>query len=586
MLRTHTCGELTIKDKGKKAELAGWVHRRRDHGGVIFIDLRDRYGLTQVVFKPDTSFFKEADKLRREDVIRVKGKIDVRPEGMKNPKMHTGEIELVVSELEVLNKAETPPIEVDEDAHISEEARMKYQYLYLRIPSVQKRLMIRHKAAQAIREFLDGEGFVEIETPMLIRATPEGARDYVVPSRVHPGMIYSLPQSPQLYKQILMASGFDKYYQFPRCLRDEDLRADRQPEFTQVDLEMSFVEQDDIFRVIEGAMKNVLKKTKRIDLKIPFPRMTYQEAMDKYGNDKPDIRYGYEMVDVTKISRESDFKIFKEAETIKCLILPVELSRKEIDSLEEFVKQQGGKGLAWLKHAEKGLEGPIAKFFKEDTLKDLSKETKSRKGSTLLFVAGKWSHACDVGGRLRLEIIKRKEKPKPGEFKFAWVTDFPLFEYKEDENKWNPMHHLFTKPTKKTTQFLEKDPGKVKAYLYDLALNGLEVAGGSIRIHDSSLQERVMKVIGMTHEEARTKFGFLLEAFKYGAPPHGGIAMGFDRLVALLNGLTDIREVIAFPKNKNAENPMDGCPTPWEEEQLKEVHLKLGETALKATKKK
>lgn len=584
MLRTHTCGELTIKDKGKKAELAGWVHRRRDHGGVIFIDLRDRYGLAQVVFKPDTSFFKEADKLRREDVIRVKGKIDVRPEGMKNPKMHTGEIELVVSELDVLNKAETPPIEVDEDAHISEEARMKYQYLYLRIPSVQKRLMIRHKAAQAIREFLDGEGFVEIETPMLIRATPEGARDYVVPSRVHPGMIYSLPQSPQLYKQILMASGFDKYYQFPRCLRDEDLRADRQPEFTQVDLEMSFAEEEDVYRVMEGALKNAVKKAIGVSIKTPFPRMTYHDAMNKYGNDKPDTRYGYELKDVTKTGKESEFKIFKEAETIKMLGLEKELSRKEIESLEVFAKQNGAKGLAWLKQGEKGIDGPIAKFFKESQLKELSKE--AGKAKTLLFIADTWKKACEATGRLRLEVINRFETPVKDKYNFLWVTNYPLFEYNEDHERWDPQHHIFTSPTKETIPFLEKDPSKVMGRLYDVILNGVELGSGSIRIHDSSLQEKVMKVIGMTHEEAETKFGFLLEAFKYGAPPHGGIAIGFDRLAALLNGTNDIREVLAFPKNKNAENPMDGCPTPWEEEQLKEVHLKLGETALKATKKK
>ncbi len=579
MLRTHTNGELSTADVKKEVVLTGWVHTRRDHGGVIFIDLRDRYGITQIVFNPDSKAFKEADKLRREDVLRVKGVVRERPKGMENPNISTGKIEVLVSDLEILNKSEVPPIEVDDRIVAGEEQRLKFRYLDLRRPIMQRNLIVRHKAAQAARAALNEMGFLEIETPLLMKATPEGARDYVVPSRVHPGKFYALPQSPQLYKQILMVAGFDRYYQIAKCLRDEDLRADRQPEFTQIDVEMSFPTQDSVFEVAEKTVKRIFKEAVGVDIKIPFKRISYRESMEKYGCDKPDLRFGLELVDVTDIVKKSDFKVFVDvAESkgiIKCINPQKDFSRNEIDKYIEFCQNLGAKGMAWMRVTKEGLESNIAKYFKPELQKELIKKVGAKPGSVMMFIAGKPKQVNDVIYRLRNKLGSDLKLYDPKEFNFCWVVDFPLFEFDEEIQDWVPAHHMFTMPKKETIDFIEKDPGKVIAECYDLVLNGVELASGSIRIHRPDIQERVMARVGFPKESAEKRFGFLLEAFKYGAPPHGGFAIGFDRLVAMMLGYDDIREVIAFPKSKSAECPMDGCPTELEEKQLKELNIKI-----------
>ena len=575
--RTNTCGELTKKEIKKEACLMGWTQSTRDHGGIIFIDLRDKYGLTQIVFDPkhDKKLHAEAEKLRREDVIAVKGKVMARGKGLENPKLKTGEIEVLVDELEVLNRAETPPIEIEDRVEASEELRLKYRFLDLRRPKMQKHLLVRHRAAQAAREYLNRNGFIEIETPMLVRATPEGARDYIVPSRVNPGKFYALPQSPQLYKQILMASGCDRYYQLARCLRDEDLRADRQPEHTQIDLEMSFVVQEDILQMVEGLYKHLMKQVLNVEIKYKFPRMSYAEAMEKYGTDKPDIRFGLELIDVSDIIKDSDFEVFKKAEQVKCINPEKDLSRKELDDYISFCQQNGAKGMAWMRVTENGLESNIVKFFKPEIQKKLLQRTKAKKGSVLMFIADKPKLVAEVLNKLRLKLRDDLKLAKENDFRFCWVLDFPLFEWNEDENKWDPCHHIFTAPKKEHLEFLEKEPEKVHADLYDLVLNGVELGSGSIRETNPETQKRVMKVIGLSYEESQKKFGFLMEAFKYGTPPHGGIGLGFDRIVALMCGYNDIREVIAFPKNKDAECPMDGSPSEVDDAQLKELHVKV-----------
>jgi len=578
MHRTHTCGELRKTDEGQEVTLSGWVSKPRDHGGVIFVDLRDRYGITQVVFNPDIKDFDEASKLRREDVIKVKGKVNNRKEGMNNPNLDTGDIELIVSDLTILNKSLTPPIEVDEHKIANEDARMKYRYLDLRRSSMQNNFVTRHKAALAARNYLNSEKFLEIETPLLVKATPEGARDYIVPSRVNAGKAYALPQSPQLYKQILMASGFDRYYQLARCLRDEDLRADRQPEFTQIDIEMSFAEQDDIFKVGEGMIKSIMKDTKNIDVQIPFPRISYKESMERFGNDKPDLRFGMELTEVTEIVKKSDFSVFKDVASkegiVKCINPEKDIPRKEIDRYIEYCQSFGAKGMAWMRVTENGLESNIAKFFNEDVQKELIDAIGAKPGSILMFIADKKNKCNDVISRLRLKLGEDLELIDKDEFRFAWIIDFPLFEWNEDDEKWDPAHHMFTMPQSECMQYIESDPAKVFASCYDLVLNGVELASGSIRIHDPTIQQKVMDVVGFPKEEAEERFGFLLEAFKYGAPPHGGFAIGFDRLVAMIQGTTDIREVIAFPKNKSAECPMDGSPSNVDQQQLKDLHMK------------
>lgn len=574
-LRTHGCGELNKESIDSEVTLCGWCHSRRDHGGLIFVDLRDRYGMTQIVFDPKSSgaCFKEAEQLRREDVIKVTGKVLARKEGMENPNLPTGEIEVEITDMEILNKAETPPLEIDDRIEANEDIRLKYRYLDLRRPVMKNKLMTRHVVTQATREFLNSNKFCEIETPLLIRATPEGARDYIVPSRTNPGKFFSLPQSPQLYKQILMVSGMDRYYQIARCLRDEDLRADRQPEFTQVDMEMSFVDEEDIYELCEGLIKHIWKKAIGVDLKTPFLRLTYAEAMERFGSDKPDMRFGMELIDVSEVVMKSDFEVFKKADVVKCIVVPKEMSRKEVDKYIDYSQKIGAKGLAWMKVTDEGLESNIVKFFNEDIQKELLEKTEAKPGSVIMFIADARMKANEILGQIRLKVAKNLEMIGDG-WKFVWVTRFPLFEYDEDGEFWKPMHHIFSMPHEECIKYLDNDPGSVTGKLYDLALNGVELGGGSIRIHRKDIQEQVLNVIGMDYEQAEKRFGFLLESFKYGAPPHGGLAFGLDRVCALISGTNDIREVIAFPKNKNAECPMDGCPSDVEPQQLKELFIK------------
>lgn len=573
MLRTNTCGELNKAAIGKSATLCGWVHNRRDHGGIIFIDLRDRYGLTQIVFNPDSKFFKEADKLRREDVIQATGKIVARKEGMINKNLKTGEIEVVVSNLTVLNKSDVPPIEVDDRITANEEMRLKYRYLDLRRPIMQKHLTFRHHVAQLVREYMSKNNFLEIETPMLIASTPEGARDYVVPSRVHPGKFYALPQSPQIYKQMLMVAGYDRYFQLARCLRDEDLRADRQPEHTQIDLEMSFIEQQDILDLVEGLYKHIFEKMMNMKFS-KFPVFTYDEAMERFGCDKPDLRFGLELVDVTDIAKSSDFSVFKSAELVKCLPCPFDMTRGDIDKLIEWVKQEGGKGLAWARLKDNKLESSIVKYFSEAVQKKLIEKSKLKTG-ILFFSADTKDKANEVLSKLRNKLGNDLKLIKPNEFKFCWVVDFPMFEWNAEEDKWDFKHNPFAMPKKAHLPLLEKSPGKVYAELYDLVLNGVELGSGAIRITRPDIQEKAFKVIGMSMETAKKRFGFMIDAYRYGGPPHGGMGIGLDRTVAMMQGTNDIREVIAFPKTKAAECPMDGSPSELDPKDMAVLKLKI-----------
>ena len=585
MKRTHTCGELADKDVNKKVTLCGWCSTRRDHGGVIFIDLRDRYGITQIVFDPsnDMKSHKEAETLRREDVIIVGGIVRKRPQGMENEKLPTGKIEVLIDEIVHVNKAQTPPIEIEDRMEASEEMRLKYRYLDLRRPKMQKQLMFRHQAAIAIREYLNQNDFVEIETPMLIKTTPEGARDYLVPSRIHPGKFYSLPQSPQIYKQILMIAGYDRYYQFARCLRDEDLRADRQPEHTQVDLEMSFVDVDDILHLTEGLIKHVFRKVLNRDIKIPFKRFTYLEAMERYCTDKPDIRFGLECHTATDILKNSEFKVFLEAikkggivKVLNAEECGEKLSRSQIDELIEFAKENGAQGLAWMKVAKNNaLESNIVKFFPENAQKQIVEKSKAKAGDLLLFAADKENIVNDVLSKIRLKLGNDLGLVKKDDYGFCFITDFPMFAWNDEESKWDFCHNPFTMPKEEDLKYLDLNPGKVFSYQYDFVMNGSELFSGSIRNTIPELQEKTFKVTGMSQQQVQDKFGFLLEAYRYGAPRHAGFGLGFDRLVALMQGMTDIREVIAFPKNKAAENPMDGSPNEASEKQLQELHIKL-----------
>ncbi len=580
-LRTHTCGELTKKNLDSEVCLCGWVSTRRDHGGIIFIDLRDRYGITQIVFDPDVSkeALKTAESLRREDVIRIKGTVKPRKEGMRNPNLKTGEIEVFIDEIDILNKSETPPIEIEDRVELNEDIRLKYRYLDLRRPMMQQHMMKKHIAMQAARNFFCENDFIEIQTPLLVKSTPEGARDYVVPSRVNPGKFYALPQSPQLYKQLLMVAGFDRYFQFPICLRDEDLRHDRQPEFTQIDVEMSFVEEDDIFEVVEGCIKRIMKETTKTDINTPFKRITYKESMDKYGCDKPDMRFSLELADVSEIVKDSDFGVFKSVVEsggiVKCINPEKDISRKEIDRYISFCQEAGSKGMAWMRMTEKGLESNIAKYFNEDVQKRLIEKTGAKQGSVLMFVADKPAKCNEIISKLRNKLGADLELYDKCEFNFLWVVDFPLFEWNDDKNEWAPAHHMFTMPKKEHWDILESEPENVIAQCYDLVLNGVELASGSIRCNNIKLQERIMNIVGFPKKDAEERFGFLLEAFKYGAPPHGGFAIGFERLVAILCGFNDIREVMPFPKNKAAQCPMDGSPSEITTEQLKDLHIKL-----------
>src|SRR5208337_1139085 len=555
--RTHSCGELRLGDAGGEVVLMGWVQRRRDHGGLIFVDLRDRSGLTQVVFNPEVNpdTHNKAGVLRDEFVLAVRGVVNPRPPEMVNPNLPTGEIEVMVSELRLLNSAKTPPFELEDyRLDISEALRLKYRYLDLRRPSVMKNILFRHQAAQVVRQFLNGQGFIEVETPILTKSTPEGARDYLVPSRVQPGQFFALPQSPQLFKQLLMMGGLDRYYQLCRCFRDEDLRADRQPEFTQIDLEMAFITEADVFRVVEGLMAALFRELLGVEASLPFPRLTYRECLDRFGLDSPDLRFGLELQDLTDLVRDTQFRQFREVVeqggVVKALNGPglSRLSRKELDEIIDLAGVYGARGLAWVKIQKDGWQSPLAKYFPESVKDAVNLRLAAREGDLILLVADAPLAACTAMGQVRLHLGQKEGLIREEVHRLVWVSDFPLMEYDAGLGRWAPMHHPFTAPVDADVPLLATDPGQVRARAYDLVLNGVEIGGGSIRINRRDIQQQVFQTLGISPVEAEEKFGFLLEALEYGAPPHGGVAFGFDRLVAIFCGAKSIREVIAFPK--------------------------------------
>jgi len=585
-MKRDSCGQLNETNIGQEVLIAGWANKWRDHGGVVFIDLRDRSGLVQVVFNPETDaeLHKRAHRIRSEYVLQIKGEVRRRPAKTENPSIPTGQVEIIARELTVLNECKQLPFMVEDDSDASESLRFKHRYLDLRRPSIQKNIILRHKVTKIIRNYLDAKDFLDIETPILTKSTPEGARDYLVPSRLNPGHFYALPQSPQIFKQILMVSGLEKYYQIVRCFRDEDLRADRQPEFTQMDMEMSFVKRDEIMDLIEELLKKLLRETAGEVINEPFQRLTYSEAMERFGCDKPDLRFSLELRDVSDIVKDSSFKVFLDTLSKGGIVKGINAkglagySRKEMDDLTKEVQAFGAKGLAWIK-VKSVFESPIAKFFPEQTLKSLAERMEAQEGDLLLFVADTKDVANDTLSRLRSELAKRLGLIKDGIFKFVWITDYPLFEWNKDEKRFDTMHHPFTSPAEEDIELFLKggseDMPKIRAQAYDIVLNGYEIGGGSIRIHKKEVQDRMFEILKITPEDADAKFGFLLEALEYGAPPHGGLALGLDRLVMILAGASSIRDVIAFPKTQKAVCPLSGAPSTVEPKQLKELSIKL-----------
>ena len=583
--RTTYCGLVTEEFLNEKVTLKGWVHNRRDLGGLIFVDLRDREGIVQIVFNPDFSeeALQVAETVRSEYVVEVEGVVTKRDAETINPKIKTGQVEVQVSNIEIINKSETPPFSINEEnVNVDENIRLKYRYLDLRRQELAQTFKMRHQTTRSIRQYLDNNGFFDIETPVLTKSTPEGARDYLVPSRVHEGEFYALPQSPQLFKQLLMISGFDKYYQIVKCFRDEDLRADRQPEFTQVDIEMSFVDQEDIIAMGEDMLRKVVKDVKGIDVSGPFPRMTYAEAMDRFGSDKPDTRFGMELINVSQLGKEMNFKVFKDTVDnngeIKAIVAKDaanKYTRKDMDALTEFVNIYGAKGLAWVKVVDDGLSGPIARFFEDVNVETLKQLTEAKPGDLVMFVADKPNVVAQSLGALRIKLAKELGLIDESKLNFLWVTDWPLLEYDEDAKRYVAAHHPFTSPKREDIKKLDTEPENVQATAYDIVLNGYELGGGSIRIHDGELQQKMFEVLGFTNEQAQEQFGFLLDAFKYGAPPHGGIALGLDRLVMLLTNRTNLRDTIAFPKTASATCLLTDAPGEVSDKQLQELSLRI-----------
>ncbi|HZK43310.1 MAG TPA: aspartate--tRNA ligase [Syntrophomonadaceae bacterium] len=583
MKRTYNATDLDTNNVGQEVVLNGWVDTRRDHGGLIFVDLRDRSGLVQVVFSPEVNIesFHIAEQIRSEYVVAVKGKVSLRPEATENPNLKTGKIEVYVDDIKLLNSAKTPPFYIEDNIDVDESLRLKYRYLDLRRPEMRNNMILRHNVIKTMRDYLDENAFLEVETPILTKSSPEGARDYLVPSRVHPGDFYALPQSPQIFKQLLMVSGIERYFQIARCFRDEDLRADRQPEFTQLDIEMSFVDEEDIFTLIEEMMVEIFKESMGVDIKTPFPRLSYDEGMIKYGSDRPDLRCDWEIVEITDLVKDVDFKVFSSAVKSGGVVRALNaktcgsFTRKEIDDLTKIAIDNGAKGLAWILVADDELKSPIAKFFSEEKLREITTALDAKPGDLLLFSADKADVVARVLGTLRLDLAKRLELIDFNELNFNWLVDFPLVEFDEDDERYVAVHHPFTSPRVEDIDLLDKDPGKCRARAYDLILNGTEIGGGSIRIHNKELQEKMFNALNLTKEETYSKFGYMLEAFEYGAPPHAGIAFGIDRLLMIMANRSSIRDVIAFPKTQNANCLMTEAPAEVSPKQLRELHLNV-----------